>query len=100
MPISPSATILPGGIDDRQQCDCSLPTYKLVGFLTKKFSAFKRKGGFRRLPPMPEVNIDECTDIEQYYAEQRARNFARRFCREHGLPDPPYPVRAGRAPLI
>ena len=59
---------------------------KLVGFLTKKFSAFKRKGGFRRLPPMPEVNIDECTDIEQYYAEQRARNFARRFYREHAYP--------------
>jgi hypothetical protein len=83
----PSATTLPRGIDNRQRRDSNLQLLKLVYLFTKKFLAFKRKGGFRRLPPMPEVNIDECTDIEQYYAEQRARNFARRFYRERGLPN-------------
>jgi hypothetical protein len=35
---------------------------------------------------MPEVNTDDCKDIEEYYARQRAREFAGRFYREHGLP--------------
>jgi hypothetical protein len=57
-----------------------------IYYIAKKILAFKRKGGFRRLPAMPEVNADDCTDVEEYYGRQRARDFARRFYREHGLP--------------